>query len=87
MGRVDLHFENASCAHCARLVSQSLRKVEGVLSVDVDQLGQKVTVAFDPSLVTVDSIRSVMEKTGYPTRLCSVRITPLSPRPLSGRAA
>lgn len=87
MDRVDLHFENASCAHCARLVSQSLRKVEGVLSVDVDRLGQKVTVAFDPSLVTVDSIRSVMEKTGYPTRLLSERITHFSAPLLSGRAA
>lgn len=87
MGRVDLHFTNASCAHCARLVSQSLRKVDGVLSVDVDRIGQKVTVGFDPSRVTVDSIRSTMDETGYPTRLLSERIIPFSPRPLSGRAA
>ncbi len=87
MGRIDLHFTNASCAHCARLVSHSLGKVDGVLSVDVDRIDQKVIVAFDPSRVTVDSIRSIMEETGYPTRLLSERIVPFSPRPLSGRAA
>lgn len=87
MGRVDLHFANASCAHCARLVSQSLKSVDGVLSVDVDQFGEKVTVGFDPSRVTVGSIRLIMEKTGYPTTLLSERTTPFTPRPLSSRAA
>jgi copper chaperone CopZ len=86
LGRVNLNFANASCAHCARLVTRSLEKVRGVLSVDVDRQAQRLTVGFDPSLVSVGVIRSVMEETGYPTRLISERITPF-PRRLFSRAA
>lgn len=87
MSRVDLHFANASCAHCARLVSRSLEKLEGVRLVNVDPSHQRITVGFDPSLVTVDSIRSMMERTGYPTRLLAERVTPFPPRPLSSSRA
>ncbi len=69
MGRAALGFVNASCAHCARVVTRSLQKVDGVLSVEVDRAGQRVLVGFDPTRVTVDSIRSSMEGAGYPTRL------------------
>jgi copper chaperone CopZ len=87
LGRVDLHFANSSCAHCARLVTRSLHEVKGVLSVEVDRFGQKVMVGFDPSLVTVDSIQSAMEKAGYPTRLLSERLAPFPPKLLPSIAA
>lgn len=87
MGRVDLHFANASCAHCARLVSQSLEKVDGVVGVDIDRLNSRLVVDFDPARVSIDTIRSMMEQTGYPTRLLAERSLPLPPRPFSTRAA
>lgn len=69
MGRVNLGFTNASCAHCARVVTRSLQKMSGVLSVEVDRVGQRVLVGYDPTRVSLDSIRSAMEGAGYPTRL------------------
>lgn len=69
MGMATLAFANASCAHCARVVIRSLQKVDGVLSVEVDPEGRRILVGFDPSRVTLDSIRFLMERAGYPTRL------------------
>lgn len=69
MSRANLAFVNASCAHCARLVTRSLQRMEGILSVEVDRVGQRVLVAFDSTRVSLDTIRSRMEGSGYPTRL------------------
>lgn len=71
MSRVTLSFANASCTHCARVVTRSLQRLDGVLSVQVDQADGRVLVHFDPSRVSVDSIRSLMEGAGYATRLLS----------------
>jgi copper chaperone CopZ len=69
LGRIALGFSNASCAHCARIVTRSLQRNEGVLGVEVDAMGQRVLVDFDPRRVSVDSLRAQMEGAGYPTRL------------------
>lgn len=69
LGRIALGFSNASCAHCARVVTRSLQKNEGVLGVEVDPSGRRVLVDFDPRRVSVDSLRAQMEVAGYPTRL------------------
>ncbi len=69
MSRASLGFANASCAHCARVVTRHLQKLDGVHSVEVDPIGQRVLVAYDPARVSLDHIRSQMEGAGYPTRL------------------
>ena len=68
MGKITLAFANASCAHCARLVTRTLAAVDGVLSVDVDRIELQVVVQYDPSRVSADAIRAVMEGSGYSTR-------------------
>lgn len=69
MGRAALSFVNATCAHCARVVTRSLERMDGVVSVEVDPVGQRVLVGYDPARTTLESIRSRMERAGYPTRL------------------
>lgn len=71
MSRVILSFANASCRHCVRVVTNSLQKIDGILSVQVDQIGGRVTISYDPSRVSIESIRSLMEMSGYKTRLLS----------------
>lgn len=72
MSRVTLSFANASCRHCARVVTNSLQKVDGVLSVQVDQVGRRVMVHYDPSRVSIDLLRSLMEGSGYSTQLSTL---------------
>lgn len=74
MGKITLGFANASCAHCARLVTRSLQKVDGIVSVEVDRIGQKLLVVFDPGRVSVDAIRSLLEGSGYSTRLLAATV-------------
>ncbi len=69
LGRAALGFANASCAHCIRVVTRSLQKVDGVESVEIDPVGQRVLIGFDPTRVSIDAIRQRMEGAGYPTRL------------------
>lgn len=66
MSKVDLHFPNASCAHCVRLVSRSLKRLDGVVSVDADGFSARLVVGFDPRSVSAESIREVVEESGYP---------------------
>ncbi|MEW6044879.1 MAG: copper ion binding protein [Bacillota bacterium] len=54
-----------SCEHCRRAITESVGRVAGVRSVDVDLTGKTVTVAFDPGRTTVDSVREAIEEAGY----------------------
>jgi copper chaperone CopZ len=69
LSRVTLGFANASCRHCARVVTNSLQQVDGVLTVQVDQVGRRVMVHYDPSRVSIGTLQSMMEGSGYSTRL------------------
>ncbi len=64
-----LSFANASCAHCARLVTQVLQGQEGIRSVEVDRVRLRVYVDFDPTQISLEAIRGLMERSGYPTQV------------------
>lgn len=87
MKEIRLSFANASCAHCANLVSRSLRGVDGVEDVRIDRDELRVCVHFDPSLLSSDSIRKMMERSGYPTRVVASRPALSTLRPPLSRAA
>lgn len=77
MSRIALSFANASCAHCVQVVTRRLGETDGVRLVEVDRFGKRVRVDFDCTRVSAEAIRSVMERSGYPTRL--VDDTPPTP--------
>jgi copper chaperone len=54
-----------SCAHCKSSVEGALRPVEGVQTADVEIETHKVTVEFDPDLVTPDRLIGAIEGAGY----------------------
>lgn len=87
MSRVDLHFANASCAHCVRLISLALRKLDGVTDIEVDPYNSRVVVRFDPELTSIDLIEATMEKSGYPTRPLPEKVIPFHLRATTGQAA
>ena len=87
VSRVDLQFANASCAHCVRLVSQALGTVNGVSDIEVDQARRLLAVEFDPTFISVDLIRSVMERAGYPTRPLQEGMVPFPTQSFPSQAA
>lgn len=54
-----------SCEHCRRAITGSVTKVAGVVSVDVDLAGKRVSVAYDPGRASVDALRRAIEDVGY----------------------
>jgi len=86
VGRIALGIDNASCAHCARVITCSLKRVDGVISVEVDPYGRQVIVDFDPARISVESIRSVLLSSGYPCRLPSASPQVARPRLRPGAA-
>ncbi|MEH7467989.1 copper ion binding protein, partial [Priestia megaterium] len=54
MENVTLSVQGMSCGHCVKAVEGGLGELNGVKSVEVSLEDAKVTVAFDPSQVTVE---------------------------------
>ncbi len=55
--------EGMTCALCGKAISKSLRGVEGVSEVRVDQEAERVTVVASPEVAT-DSLLAAIESAG-----------------------
>ena len=60
-----LEVDGMSCAHCVKAIQTAVGGLSGVANVAVDLRAKTVTVAHDPSQITVDTIRKVIEEQGY----------------------
>ena len=57
-----------SCGHCQQHISNDLGKLAGVGKVRSSVETKVVEVEYDPSQVSLDSIKSVLDKAGYPAQ-------------------
>jgi len=57
--------EGMTCSGCERTVQRVVSNLEGVSSVQADAGAATVSVEYDPQKVTVDEIRSAVNKVGY----------------------
>ncbi|RBP05333.1 Cu+-exporting ATPase [Rossellomorea aquimaris] len=57
-----------TCASCATRIEKNLLKLDGVNKVNVNLANDKVSVAYDPSQTSFESIIDRIEKTGYEVR-------------------
>jgi copper chaperone CopZ len=53
------------CPACATLIEESLAELAGVITASVDLDSARAVVAYDPSLVGVEGLRSVVAEAGY----------------------
>lgn len=58
-----------TCSACSAHVDKAVRKLEGVEEVNVNLLAGSMTVDYDPSRQSNDSIIAAVEKSGYGARL------------------
>lgn len=65
MENVTLSVQGMSCGHCVKAVEGGVGELNGVISVEVSLEDAKVTVAFDPSQVTVEDIKEAIDDQGY----------------------
>lgn len=57
--------EGMSCSHCENAVKGAVGALDGVENVAVDLKAKTVTVDYDASKVSLDSIRREIEEQGY----------------------
>ena len=58
--------EKMTCGTCPISVKTAMKRLEGVLSVDVDLDDETATVVFNPALVTVEKIAAASTDIGFP---------------------
>ena len=61
-----LKVTGMSCAACSGRIEKALSQLDGVERVDAIFSSNMVTVEYDESKVTLDRIKAVLSKTGYP---------------------
>ncbi len=61
----DLNVQGMSCQHCVHAVKSSVSALAGVDSVEVSLEKKLVTVGFDPTRASLQSITAAIEGEGY----------------------
>ncbi len=63
--QINLDIEGMTCASCSAAVERAIKKQNGVQSVSVNLTTNKATLAYDPSLIKLSTIKQAVEKAGY----------------------
>lgn len=66
--KIDLLIEGMSCAACSSAVERATRKLNGVLSAQVNLTTNRGGFEYDPSQVKLSEIKAAIEKAGYRPR-------------------
>lgn len=62
---LDLPITGMTCANCVKTVGRSLKKVEGVLDVEVNYATEHAQIKYAAGTATLDDFVRVVEKAGY----------------------
>ncbi len=60
-----LPVEGMTCASCVRRVEKGLEKVPGVTAAHVNLATERATVAYDPAVADLATLRAAVERVGY----------------------
>jgi copper chaperone len=63
--KVTLMLEGLHCGHCAETVANGLKKLKGVMSVEVVYTTSKGKVVYDPDVVKVEDLIKTVKDLGY----------------------
>lgn len=55
-----------SCGHCVASIEQEVGALAGVQSVKAELPTKRVSISFDPSVVTFPAIEATLVEAGYP---------------------
>lgn len=65
LSSIVLPVKGMSCASCEPVIEKKVRALEGVGEVEASAVEQTVTVAFDPSSVSIEAIAQAIREAGY----------------------
>lgn len=64
--KVTLRVSGMSCAACSARIEKALSSVNGISSVDAVFSSNMVSIEYDPDVISLDSIKVRLAKSGYP---------------------
>lgn len=53
------------CSTCKPIIEKQLKHEKGINRISVDYMTDSAIVEFDPSILTKDKIKTVLDKSGY----------------------
>ncbi len=56
---------NIDCSTCAKAISKTLYKIDGVIEVSLNYITDKVYVEYDPEKTSIDRIKNAIRKIGF----------------------
>ena len=62
---VDLKIEGMSCAACAKAVERVVKKLDGVVAINVNIATDKASIEYNPLKIKLSEIKRVVENAGY----------------------
>ncbi len=66
MEQLTLEAPDISCDHCIMSIEKAVTTLPSVKFLSGDAVSKRVTVEYDPAIVELSAIQSVMEEEGYP---------------------
>ncbi|HEW97233.1 MAG: cation-transporting ATPase PacS [Candidatus Parabeggiatoa sp. nov. 3] len=75
--QIILPINGMTCANCAKTIERNLKKLPGMLQVNVNYASTQATCRFDPTLLNEQEIINKIKDIGYdvPTARCELAIT------------
>jgi Cu+-exporting ATPase len=68
---LEIEISGMHCESCAKILTESLSDLEGVMEINISQEDNKGKVIFENTLVDPDSIINTIEKEGYDAKIVS----------------
>ena len=65
MKRVNLKIQGMHCEGCAKVIEKGLLREEGIIFTSVNFISEKAIVEYDPSKISEEKIKKIIEKAGY----------------------
>lgn len=66
--KLHLHVDGIGCDTCSKRLREALKKLDGVVAVDVDRARAALAVDFDRSRTSEQAIRAELTRHGFTTK-------------------
>ena len=64
--KITLRVSGMSCAACSARIEKALTQLDGIVTVDAIFSSNMVSIEYDPDVVSLDRIKTLLAKSGYP---------------------
>ena len=64
MEQAVLKVEGMTCSHCEQIINKAVGALD-IAAVSADAKTKRVSVTYDPDMVSLDAIRKTIEEQGY----------------------